>query len=414
MTAGLVTNYNAVAELTNVVNTNVAKSGTNNFNDVLKTSTNKQADKSQQDIADKTAKNDIKDNSYSKNDDVSQNTKTKEMTNADKAATDKGDSSKDINEEDIENVAENLVQNIAQILNVDANVVADMMSELDIDEMSLLDGSGIADLIVGLNDAEDVMDIMTDEGLFEELMLAKNEADKALDDLSEKLGVSKEEAKDIVSEMKEEAVGNITGADADIVKNKTKDNDAGADNSFTGSQNFAQDIMNNIREAVDVKAGDEVSSYTTNMEDIYEQVSESIKLNMKEDITEMEMSLHPASLGNVKIQISAKDGMITANFTTQNEEVKNAIETQLVELKERMNEQGIKVEAVEVTVESHAFDENLSKEGERAGQEEPEKKKRRSINLNDLEEIDDISNEDEIRIAREMMMHNGTTVDYLT
>ena len=92
------------------------------------------------------------------------------------------------------------------------------------------------------------------------------------------------------------------------------------------------------------------------------------------------------------------------------------LEAQIVELKETMNEQGIKVEAIEVNVAAHAFEENLSKEGDNSSDYESRgSKKRRSINLNEIDDIDDIDNDgdDEIRIAREMMMHNGTTVDYM-
>ena len=73
-------------------------------------------------------------------------------------------------------------------------------------------------------------------------------------------------------------------------------------------------------------------------------------------MTQMEMELHPASLGNVRVQVAAKDGVITANFTTENESVKAALETQVVTLKNQLEEQGIKVEAVEVTVSSNAFE----------------------------------------------------------
>jgi flagellar hook-length control protein FliK len=130
----------------------------------------------------------------------------------------------------------------------------------------------------------------------------------------------------------------------------------------------------------------------------------------------MEMSLHPASLGNVRIQVAARDGVVTANFLTQNEQVKAVLESQLVELKQSMNEQGIKVEAIEVSVAAHAFEENLSKEGDNSSEYEArEGRKRRSINLNEIDDSDDIDidGDDEIRIAREMMMANGNSVDYM-
>ena len=128
------------------------------------------------------------------------------------------------------------------------------------------------------------------------------------------------------------------------------------------------------------------------------------------------MQLHPASLGTVHVQLAAKDGVITAQFAAQNETVKAVLETQLIQLKEQFEEQGIKVEAVEVTVANHAYGQQFGSEQEAANQEnEGAKKNARRINLNldemaeeGLEELDDSE-----RIAVEMMQANGSTVDYM-
>ena len=73
-----------------------------------------------------------------------------------------------------------------------------------------------------------------------------------------------------------------------------------------------------------------------------DQIVEYMKFNLKPDMQEMEMQLHPASLGTVHVQIAAKDGAITAQFAAQNETVKAVLETQMIQLKEQFEEQGIK------------------------------------------------------------------------
>jgi len=129
----------------------------------------------------------------------------------------------------------------------------------------------------------------------------------------------------------------------------------------------------------------------------------------------MELQLHPASLGNLRIQIAAKEGVITATFTTENETVRAALESQLITLKENFEQQGVKVEAVEVTVASHAFEQNLNGDESHAGEQaEPEKKRgARRISLSELT-ADGLEEElsDEDRIVAEMMKENGNTVDY--
>lgn len=149
-------------------------------------------------------------------------------------------------------------------------------------------------------------------------------------------------------------------------------------------------------------------------QDIMNQIGEYIKLNLKADVQELELQLHPASLGSVNIQLTAKDGMITAQFTTQNEAVKAAIESQLVQLRTQFDEQGLKVDAVEVAVADYRFNQNFSGNGENADESAgSNKKNRRKINLNelDLEELPE-DMEDSDRIAAQMMAQNGNTVDF--
>ena len=104
--------------------------------------------------------------------------------------------------------------------------------------------------------------------------------------------------------------------------------------------------------------------------------------------------------------------MITAQFLTQNEAVKSVLESQIVQLKSSFEEQGIKVEAVEVTVESHAFERNLSGEGN--GKQQPQEGKKkgvRKLNLNEMNPEEETLEEDD-RLAVEMMAAGGGTVDF--
>lgn len=150
-------------------------------------------------------------------------------------------------------------------------------------------------------------------------------------------------------------------------------------------------------------------------EQIMNQIVEYMKINLSEDTQQMELQLHPASLGTVNVQIAAKDGAITAQFTAQNETVRAAIESQMLQLKEQFEEQGIKVDAVEVTVANHAYGDQSFEGQENMGQDKGSAKKgTRKINLELLDGEDDLAQmEASERIAVEMMQANGSTVDYM-
>ena len=150
-------------------------------------------------------------------------------------------------------------------------------------------------------------------------------------------------------------------------------------------------------------------------QEIMDQIMEYMKINLKAESQHMEMQLHPASLGTVNVQIAAKDGAITAHFTTQNETVRAVIETQLIQLKNQFEEQGIKVDAVEVTVANHEYGQQQFSQEQADGKHKQGKtaKGMRRINLDELDGEEDLAPmEESERIAVEMMQANGSTVDY--
>jgi len=157
----------------------------------------------------------------------------------------------------------------------------------------------------------------------------------------------------------------------------------------------------------------EIPFQQPDVENIMNQITEYMRIEANPDLTEMELQLQPEALGTVKIHMTAKEGVITAQFTTENESVKAVIEAQAVQLKENLNNQGIKVEAVEVTVANQGFNRSFAENGDSTGgYEEPKKKGVRRIQLTDEISIEDMELSEEDRIAAEMMEMNGNTVDY--
>ncbi len=184
------------------------------------------------------------------------------------------------------------------------------------------------------------------------------------------------------------------------------------------SSNLFNQVMNNIADAAaNVDASAQVS-YTdrAQMEDIIRQITEKITISAKAEETSMELQLHPASLGNVNVLLtSGKDGIV-AKFTAQNHLVKEAVEASMVSLQQKFDEQGIKVNAIEVTIQSHGFEQNLEQGRDRqSGQADGDKKVKplRRINLSELEdeEVEEITSDAE-RIAVQMMAANGNSVDF--
>lgn len=177
--------------------------------------------------------------------------------------------------------------------------------------------------------------------------------------------------------------------------------------TFNQTQAVTNQTVNTVGDIVET-----VTSYTTgtDTDNIMRQVTDYVKVHISEDVTKMEIELHPASLGTVNMQINSQNGQITAHLTVQNELVKSVLETQMIKLQETFDEQGTKVSAIEVTVAEYSLnsqsDNNYSEE--RNGKDYGSKKK--GINLNEIGSLDELDEEEQLE-AKVMEM-NGSSVNY--
>ena len=156
--------------------------------------------------------------------------------------------------------------------------------------------------------------------------------------------------------------------------------------------------------------------YTDNRE-IIEQIREHIIAEVRENVTSLSMQLNPANLGSVSLNVMSKDGMVTAHLVTENENVQAALEAQAALIKESLQHQGVKVEAIEVTVSSHEFEQNLEQGNDFNNQQEEAneelRKATRKLNINGLMSESDFEDMDEEDIVTaKMMQADGNSMDY--
>ena len=172
---------------------------------------------------------------------------------------------------------------------------------------------------------------------------------------------------------------------------------------------FTQNLIDKTREALNAK---EVTTVYTEVETkaIIDQITESIRVEATPETTEISLRLHPESLGNVSVRISANhEGAMTAQFIAQNESVKAIIESQALVLRETLEAKGVTVEAVEVMVGSHEFERNLSDSERRNEEQQTRSRAVRRLNL-DAEDETELEDEDILR--QDIMRQNGNTIDY--
>jgi flagellar hook-length control protein FliK len=84
--------------------------------------------------------------------------------------------------------------------------------------------------------------------------------------------------------------------------------------------------------------------------EIFDQVMDNAKLVLSKNQTEMELNLKPESLGKLSLKIATENGLVMAKITAENQQVKQIIESNLIHLKEALEQQGLNVQQFSVSV----------------------------------------------------------------
>lgn len=149
--------------------------------------------------------------------------------------------------------------------------------------------------------------------------------------------------------------------------------------------------------------------------EIIDQIVEAARTTISSENTTLEMLLNPEGLGKILMEVTQRDGKVTAHIYTQDENVKQALEHQMIQLKEQMNQGGTKVNSIEVSVGTHEFERNLEEGQHHTQQGEAEQQREnhrtRNINLNSLDELSGLMTEEE-ELVTKIMRENGNSVNY--
>ena len=369
--------------------------------------------------------------------------------------------------ETLENTKEELKQTIAEALGVEEEQIEEVLGQLGFGIMDLLDPKNLVLLVQKITGIQELPELLVSEdflNLFSQVTeIAKQlvsetgfslEELKVLDsyleentsfeqklntlvegDMGEKSkepveNESLEQTDELAAEQEKNVPENEKAAIdegwneektiADVKANATKNgNKESFDDSLTKGNEPVISVTDNgeLKQTVSfTEFVNQISSYTeVDTEAIMKQMVERIRFSVEAQETSIEMQLNPESLGKVYVNLSSKEGTVSAQIYTANETVKEALEMQVLTLKENLNQAGVKVDAVEVSVGTHEFERNLEQDQKREEengkyQEEIQSKRRRSLTLDSLDELSGIMSEEEALILQ-MMRDNGNSVD---
>lgn len=147
--------------------------------------------------------------------------------------------------------------------------------------------------------------------------------------------------------------------------------------------------------------------------DIIRQIVDSMSISNTTEESAINLQLTPESLGRMYINVSQKNSEISARIAVSNEAVKEALQTQMVNLKEALNNSGIRVNEVEITVASHEFERNLEQGAANDSRQQESTNSYNGSNSSDSGiDSDMMQDRVEERLVTQIMRDNGNSVDF--
>lgn len=145
------------------------------------------------------------------------------------------------------------------------------------------------------------------------------------------------------------------------------------------------------------------------MVDIVNQVSQQIRSSVHADTTTMEMQLNPERLGKVYFSVVSKAGVMTATFQVQSEEAKQALESQMLTLRENLEAKNLKVESVDVQISDFSFTQKDETQNQNQSASTNQGKRKFRYDTEEPENVEEVSGE---AVRRQVMRDSGGSIDF--
>lgn len=371
----------------------------------------------------------------------------KKQNAADTGKADKTDKSKQDNKSDekVNDAVQNVKDTIKEELDVSDEDIAKAMEVLGITDNDLLSVVKVTELVSALTGADSIT-LITDDDMSGKLTSVLDAVNTAQEDIADMLNTDVDDAvlvvrtDAVVKKDTDETV--VKNTDSSITDNqsvseteslsdvlaakvtaqgssKHEESTGEHTGEHTGEQNHNTQSYGGVADSIIQSMKDSFADIVTedtsrvSEADIVNQVIDQIKLSSGRELTSIEVMLNPERLGSVHVTVTSKNGILSAQIAAQNEQVKTALENQVTALKENFQNQGIKVEAVEITVMTHQFE-----AGQNFGQNESERKQseqkiNKKLNLSDyMDDEDETVSAQDIR-RKDSIQNGNSSVEYM-
>ena len=294
----------------------------------------------------------------------------------------------------------NLIEDLADTLNVDVSDLSNLLNEGNLDDMTfenflkpqLFEGEETLDADMSDASKDNAQVLINTVPVADELNVSNINVEKTVvETVGNAAEVSGEAAKESVSQENNSSVL-VDGEDENTNISNVAMTETDSDETQTGAdQKGRSGVMElpapdraptenvvtpqpttTFQTVVNQTTGAQVVQMTqtyVNAQNVIEQFVTNVSTNFTAETTDLTMQLNPENLGRIYLHVSEQQGQITAKIAVENEAVKEIMAAQMTAVKESLQQSGVKIEAVEVSVGTHKFEKELEEGNHDRGEE---------------------------------------------
>jgi len=316
-------------------------------------------------------------------------------------------------EDELHQAVEEAIEVISEIFGIPTEVLQSILNQSQMTLTDLSDGGNLIQVVQEVFGHDDMSSMLLDP----EATRTLKEVKEAVGQLLQDLGIESGELVSMLQQAKggpgtqvkatetttpghttdpivNDGAEGLKGGEVEVVDLREGKNTSAYSDDSTGGQNrqtFGEMISQQIATVRDTLAVGETAKspfQQISTSEVIDQIVTKAIVNLSDEKTSMALQLNPGHLGKVAVSVTAEQGVVKGQFIAENNVVKEMLETNMIQLKTQLEEQGIKVDKIEVTLGNATdyFDQRQQDNQEQASRQKKSRRVGRISRMMQMEE----------------------------
>jgi len=334
---------------------------------------------------------------------------------------------------DMKPIEEELIAELATQFNVDSEEIKKLLNELQLTILDLFDMNSLQLFMAEALGATSSVELIVTDGANEKIQ-------EVMKTLESALSVNPELAKQ-VSNMTNTQGENVEANESEFAKlietirnqsassNQNQQQGDGEAKTMTesakattssntetsqstgGFEGMLNQVVTQKTETIIMNGSIQTIQTEVTAKDVFDQIVTGMKVQVSEAKSNVTLQLQPHNLGKIALNLMSENGSITGHFVAESEAVKEVIEANLSLLKNQLQNQGIEVSEIKISVGSSASFFTGQEEKENTTNQSFKNKNNKRMKIGNINEILADKLSEEMMAEKNETIHENSSIE---